>query len=99
MENLELMNDAIELVGETVDTGEVIEAVTDNVGIVGKVLKYGGPVVLVVGTGALIYLGVKKFKKALAIWSTDAVNHKLTSTLGYTVLAEEGKYYKKLDDL
>ncbi len=33
-------------------------------------------------------------KKALAIWSTDAVNHTLTSNLGYTVLSEEGKYYK-----
>lgn len=33
-------------------------------------------------------------KKAIAIWSTDAVSHTLTSNLGYTVLAEEGKYYK-----
>ena len=33
-------------------------------------------------------------KKALAIWSTDAVHHTLTSCLGYNVLAEEGKYYK-----
>lgn len=33
-------------------------------------------------------------KKAVAIWSTDDVHHSLTSTIGYTALAEEGKYYK-----
>ena len=63
-EKLELMNEMVELAGEAVDTGEVVEAVADNVGIMGKVLKYGIPVVLVAGTGALVYFGVKKFKKA-----------------------------------
>lgn len=64
-EKLELMNEAVELVGDTDLLEEVIEAAAKEPITVGKIIKKVGiPVAVVVVGGTIIYLGIKKFKKA-----------------------------------